>query len=102
MCSLRDAAGELAELDAAVYGLSLDDVASLAAFAEDQALEFPLLSDPDGSVARKYGVLAERGWAERVTFVLAPDGAVELVDTGVDVSQHGADLVGKLRELQGR
>ena len=102
MCSLRDVAGELEELDAVVYGLSLDDVASLAAFAEDQALEFPLLSDPDGSVARKYGVLAERGWAERVTFVLAPDGRVELVDTAVDVSRHGADLVGRLRELQGR
>lgn len=102
MCSLRDVAGDLNELDAVVYGLSLDDVSDLAAFAKDQKLEFQLLSDPDGSVARKYGVLSKRGWAERVTFVLAPDGAVELVDTGVDVSQHGADLVGKLRALQGR
>ena len=47
-------------------------------------------------------MLSERGWAERVTFVLAPDGRIELVDTAVDVSRHGADLVGRLRKLQGR
>ena len=58
------------------------------------------MSDPDGSVARKYGVLSKRGWAERVTFVVGPGGAVRHVDTRVDVSRHGADLVGVLRELQ--
>jgi len=102
MCSLRDVAGDLERLDAVVYGLSLDDVADLGKFAQDQKLEFALLSDPDGSVARKYGVLGKSGFDDRVTFVLAPDGKVELVDTSVDVSTHGADLVGKLRELQSR
>ena len=101
MCSLRDVATELSELNADVYGLSLDDVADLGAFAKEQKLEFQLLSDPDGSVARKFGVLSKRGWANRVTFVVDPGGMIQVVDTAVDVSKHGSDLVGVLRELQG-
>lgn len=101
MCSLRDVAGDLDGLGAVVYALSLDDVADLARFAEEQKLPFQLLSDPDGSVARKYGVLGERGFANRVTFVLGPDGKVRHVDTAVDVSSHGGDLVGVLRKLKG-
>ena len=102
MCSLRDVATQLDELGVVVHALSLDDVSSLAKFAEAQKLGFQLLSDTDGSVARKYGVLSARGWAERVTFVLAPDGSVAHVDEQVDVSAHGSDLVGRLRELQAR
>ena len=40
--------------------------------------------------------------ADRVTFVLAPDGSVAHVDEQVDVSAHGSDLVGRLREVQAR
>ena len=83
-----------------VYGLSLDDVASLKKFQTDQGLNFPLLSDPDASAASKYGVLNPRGYAERVTFVLDEYGVVVHVDESVDVSQHGSDLVAKVRSLR--
>ena len=43
-----------------MYAASLDDVASLAKFAEDQELNFPLLSDPDGSAGAMYDVLRTR------------------------------------------
>jgi peroxiredoxin Q/BCP len=101
VCSLRDAATDFAKLGVKVYGLSLDDVAALAAFHRDQQLGFPLLSDPDGSVARKYGVLmAARPMASRVTFVLDEKGVLRHVTDKVDVSKHGSDLatlIGKLR-----
>ena len=83
-----------------VYALSLDDVNDLAAFAEAQELNFQLLSDPDGSAARKFGVLSERGWANRVTYVIDPKGAVRHVDQAVQVDAHGSDLVGVIRKLQ--
>lgn len=102
MCSLRDVAKDLSDLGAVTYGLSLDDVADLGKFARDQKLEFQLLSDPDGSVAAKFGVLGKRGFANRVTFVIDPGGMVAHVDTSVDVSKHGGDLVGVLRELSGQ
>ena len=101
MCSLRDAATGFQDLDVRVFALSLDDVASLKAFHEAQELNFQLLSDPDGSVARKYGVLSERGYANRVTFVLDEKGVLRAVEDSVDVSKHGADLVAKIAEMRG-
>ncbi len=83
-----------------MIALSLDDVQALAAFGEAQKLGFSLLSDPDGSVARKFGVLGERGFAERVTFVVAPNGEIRHVDRKVDVTKHGADLTTLLEGLQ--
>ena len=86
-----------------VYALSLDDVSALAAFAEAQELNYQLLSDPDGSAAKKLGVLmADKPYAQRVTFVLDEKGIVRHVDTKVDVSKHGADIVGVIKKLRGK
>lgn len=83
-----------------VYGISLDDVVSQKTFHAAQKLVFPLLSDPDGSVAGKYGALAAGAkWTERVTFVVDPEGVVRHVDRGVKVATHGADLVGVVGKL---
>ena len=101
VCSLRDALADLEGLDARVYGISLDDVVAQRAFREGQGLTFPLLSDPDGSVARKYGVLPEGArFAQRVTFVVDPDGILRWIDRGVAVATHGQDLADRLRALQ--
>ena len=85
-----------------VFGASLDDVQSLADFAEAQELNFGLLSDPDGSAAHKYGVLPKEGrYARRVTFVIDDQGVLRHIDDGVQVSTHGTDIVELVRELQG-
>ena len=85
-----------------VYGISLDDVQSQAQFHESQELTFPLLSDPDGSVARKYGVLAaDAGYTERVSFILDEEGILQKIDTQVNVTTHGDDLLTMIQELQG-
>lgn len=84
-----------------VYGVSLDDVADLAAFAEAQSLELRLLSDPDGSAAAKYGVLhPDRPFANRVTFVLDERGVLRHVDREVKVDTHGDDLIEVLDGLR--
>jgi peroxiredoxin Q/BCP len=76
-------------------------VYDLAAFAEAQELNFTLLSDTDGSAARKYDVLTPDGrWANRVTFVLDPRGVLRHVDRQVKVDSHGADLAAVIRDLQ--
>ncbi len=71
-----------------------------AQFAKDQKLNFPLLSDPDGSAADKYGVNQGR-YAARVTFVIDPKGVLRLVDDKVDVMKHGGDLVDAIYRMQG-
>ncbi len=102
MCSLRDAANQFAEKNVLAFGISLDDVASIAAFAKDQKLVFPLLSDPDGSVAQKYGVLMEgKPYAKRITFVIDDKGVLRLVDEKVDVTNHGTDLLAAIAKLRG-
>ena len=81
--------------------LSTDDVAAQKAFAEGQKLDYPVLSDPDGSAAGKYQVLTAGGkYASRVTFVVDPEGVIRHVDRAVNVSAHGADLTQVLRKLR--
>ncbi len=83
-----------------VFGISLDDVASQKQFHEAQKLNYPLLSDPDGSVAAKFGALPPGAkWTQRVTFVVDPEGVVRHVDRGVAVATHGADLLAVVSRL---
>lgn len=53
----------------------MDDLDTQKRFALSLKLPFPLLADPDGTVARAYGV-ARDGYADRVTFVIGKDGTV--------------------------
>jgi len=76
-------------------------VKELAQFAEKQKLPFALLSDPDGSVATKYGVLDPSGkYAQRVTFVIDDQGVLRKVLDKVDVKTHGEDLAVLVEELR--
>ena len=101
MCSLRDAADDFSGLDVDVYGISTNDVKNQAAFAKKQELEFLLLSDPDGSAARKYGVLKKgRPYASRRTFVLDEKGILRHITDKVDVRNHGHDLAELIRKLR--
>jgi peroxiredoxin Q/BCP len=76
-------------------------VKELAAFAEAQKAPYRMLSDPDGSVAAKYGVLDPSGkYAQRVTFVLDDQGVVRKVLDKVEVKTHGEDLALLIDELK--
>jgi alkyl hydroperoxide reductase subunit AhpC len=64
---------------AELVGISVDSKHTLRAWAEAESYEFPLLADfwPHGEVAAAYGAFdAERGTAERATFVIGPDGII--------------------------
>ena len=101
VCSLRDAAEIMDELGVEVFGISLDDVVTQAKFVKDQELNFPLLSDPDGSVARRYGVLAAGArFPSRITFVIDDEGVVRDVNDKVNVQSHGMDLAELVVQLQ--
>ncbi len=55
-CSFRDDKSTLEELDVEVIGISGDDPANLKFFRKAHDLNFTLLADPDGKVAKKFGV----------------------------------------------
>ena len=59
-----------------------------------------MLADADRSVSEDYGVLSERGYANRWTYFIDPDGTIVRVDREVDPRTAGADLVRHLDELE--
>jgi peroxiredoxin Q/BCP len=101
VCSMRDSLADLSTIGADVYGISLDSVQDQAKFVEQQKLNFPLLSDPDASVATKYGVLEAGGeYTKRVTFVIDDKGILRKIVDPVDVKTHGEDLAILVEELK--
>ena len=95
VCSLRDVATDFAKLGVTVYGISFDNVALQAKFAEREKLNFQLLSDPDQVAGKLYGATRIGGvpFPKRVTFVIDPTGILRHVSEKVNVRSHGADLV---------
>jgi len=79
LCTLRDERVDFVGEDVQLLGISVDPVASLAVFAEQNGFDYPLLSDfwPHGAVAQEYGVFSpERGFAVRGTFIIDKEGVV--------------------------
>ena len=58
--SLRDNSKALHDLDVAYFTASVDTPELNKQFAESLDLDYPILSDPDKSVAKAYGVLMPR------------------------------------------
>jgi len=81
------------------FGASVDTPQVNAEFAEALGLTFPILSDPERTVARAYGVLGASGFASRWTFYIAADGRIVDIDKHVRVTSHGADVAARLKEL---
>ncbi len=84
-CSLRDHRQDLAGIGLDVVGISPDLPDKQLAFDRKYELGFPLLSDPDHSVADAYGAWGEktREGGEtsvgliRSSFLVGPDGRIE-------------------------
>ena len=90
----------LDKFEAAVFTASCDDAATNKRFAEALKLDYPILSDPEKSVAKAYGVVtAERKFPHRWTFYIGKDGRILHIDKNVSPRSHGADMAAKLSEL---
>ncbi|MGV9450973.1 peroxiredoxin [Streptomyces sp. NPDC003635] len=79
LCELRDNLPKFADRDTQLLAVSNDSIHTLRVFAEQEGLEYPLLSDfwPHGNVSRDYGVFDEdKGCAVRGTFVIDKEGVV--------------------------
>ena len=81
MCAFRDSAAELNSVGAKVLGVSVDTFFALKAWGDAQKLNFPLLSDFNKEVIRKYDVFNEdmiglKGIAKRAVFVIDRNGKV--------------------------
>ncbi|HEX2052587.1 MAG TPA: thioredoxin-dependent thiol peroxidase [Actinomycetota bacterium] len=59
-CAVRDALPDLTQAGTAAVGISPDPPSAQGKFDRKYGLGFPLLSDPDHSVAEAYGVWGEK------------------------------------------
>lgn len=71
---------------------STDDAETSKEFAHKNGANFPILSDPDGTTAEKYGVLTFGSFASRQTFVIDKTGKVIHIDRDVNPITAGPDL----------
>jgi peroxiredoxin Q/BCP len=102
-CDFRDNLNSLQSAGYQVLGVSKDEPAANARFAEQESLNFPLLSDQDLTVHQAYGAYGEKSMygktvtgVIRSTFVIDEDGSVTLQLYNVKASGHVASLRKKL------
>jgi peroxiredoxin Q/BCP len=80
--------------------VSMDDPEKNRAFAESLGADLVLLSDPDGVVAKEYGVTTLGGlYARRWTFYIDREGVIRKIDKDVKVESAGQDIARTLGEL---
>jgi peroxiredoxin Q/BCP len=98
--AFRDAAAALKKKNAVVLGVSKDSVASHCKFRDKYALNFPLLSDPDGKVIEAYGAWGEKTLygkksmgVIRTTVIIGPDGKVKKIFPKVKVDGHADEVL---------
>jgi thioredoxin-dependent peroxiredoxin len=98
-CDFRDSLGELNGAGLDVLGISPDKPAKLAKFRDKEGLTFPLLSDADKDVLNAWGTFGEKQMygktvtgVIRSTFVVDPEGKIEVAQYNVRATGHVAKL----------
>ncbi|NUR83213.1 MAG: peroxiredoxin [Nonomuraea sp.] len=100
LCELRDNLPKFVNDDTQLLAVSNDSIHTLRVFAEQEGLEYPLVSDfwPHGEVSRAYGVFDEdKGCAVRGTFIIDKEGVVRW--TVVNALPDARDLNEYLKAL---
>ena len=102
-CDFRDSLNSLEAAGYQVLGISKDQPAENAKFADQESLNFPLLSDPTLEVHRAYRAFGEKSLygktvegTIRSTFVIDEQGRVSLPLYNVKATGHVASLRKKL------
>jgi thioredoxin-dependent peroxiredoxin len=104
-CHFRDLSAEFGALGAQRVGVSADKVDKQKRFADKHEFDFPLLSDPDKSVAKAYGVRRGPGLIpnKRSTFVIGTDGLIKaVVRSETNMNVHADTALATLRTLSPR
>ena len=102
-CYFRDLATAFAEVGAQRIGISMDDVTKQAAFSDANALDYPLLSDVGGHVAKSYGVKRALDVlrVKRTTFVIGTDQRiVDVISSELNMNVHADRALSQLRAMR--
>ena len=94
LCSVRDNISFYNNVNAKVFGISVDSLHTLAKYKADQNLNFILLSDFNKDVSTLYGSIYEmfgynmKGVSKRSAFVIDKDGFVRYAEVLENASEQ--------------
>jgi len=99
-CNFRDNIYAFKAIDAAVVGISVDDVESHKKFSDKYKLPFTILADDDGDMSKAYGVLRDYKLlklASRQSFLINPEGKIAKHYDDVDPDEHTAIVLADIK-----
>jgi peroxiredoxin Q/BCP len=101
-CQFRDLASEFKALGAQRIGISMDSVEKQAEFTQKNQLDYPLLADVGGNVAKQFGVKRSLEFlkVKRSTFVIGRDRKiVDIINSEINMNAHAERALDALKTL---
>ena len=86
LCQMRDSIADYEKLNAQILAVSVDSVFSLGKWKEEQGFNFPLLSDFNKTISKKYDTLYKdfvfemKGVSKRSAFVIDGKGTIQYAE----------------------
>jgi peroxiredoxin Q/BCP len=104
-CDIRDRYAQFQRTDTVVYGVSRDALDSHEKFKAKFGFPFELISDPDETLCRAFGVVQKKSLygreymgVDRSTFVYGKDGKLRKEFRSVKVEGHADELLNVLNQ----
>ncbi|WP_026439513.1 thioredoxin-dependent thiol peroxidase [Acidocella facilis] len=106
-CAFQSGLPDFSRLGVTIIGISKDSMKALEKFAAKYKLEFPLASDPEGSVIEAYGAWQEKSMygkkymgIERSTVLVDSAGKIARIWPKVKVDGHAEDVLAAVQALK--
>ncbi len=103
-CEFRDKFAAIKKTGALLLGISRDTAASQKKFQDKFSLPFPLLADPEKTIATLFGVVKEKNMygkkvlgVARTTFIIGPDTKIKHIFNNVKAEGHAEQVLAYLK-----
>jgi len=103
---LADQYAHFKKLGVEIYAVSTDTHFTHKAWHDTsdtiKKIQYPMVGDPTGTITRNFGVMIEEaGLADRGTFVIDPEGKIQIVEiTAGGIGRDASELLRKVKAAQ--
>ena len=103
---MADLYPEFQKLGVEIYAVSTDTHFTHKAWHDTSEtigkIQYPMIGDPTGALTRNFGVMIEEaGLAERGTFVMDPEGRIQIIEINAGgIGRDASELLRKIKAAQ--
>lgn len=103
---LADNYAEFQNMGVEIYSVSTDTHFTHKAWHDSSEtigkIQYPMIGDPTGTITRNFGVMIEEaGLADRGTFVIDPDGKIQIIEINAGgIGRDASELLRKVKAAQ--